>query len=82
MSTTFHVEPTSRWSTASYGDPASPSQDEISSLGEHLNQCRLGSWLLALECTAQDLQAFIVAHLFTSVALAMALIGSVLAIAT
>jgi hypothetical protein len=82
MSTTFHHEPTSRWSTSSYGEPASPSPDEISSLGEHLNHCRLGNWLLALECTAQDLQAFVVAHLFTSVALAMALIGVGLAIAT
>lgn len=82
MSTTFHDDPASRWSTASYGDPAHPSADEISSLGEHLDQCRLGSWLLALECAAQDLQAFVAAHLFTSAALALAVIALVLGIAT
>jgi hypothetical protein len=82
MSHAFHDEPARRWSTASFGEPASPSQDEISSLGEHLNHCRLGSWLLALECAAQDLQAFVAAHLFTSVALAVALVGLILGIAT
>jgi hypothetical protein len=75
MSHAYHDEPASRWSTASYGEPATPSPDEISSLGEHLNHCRLGSWLLALECVAQDLQVFVAAHLFTSVALAFALIA-------
>ena len=82
MSTTFHDEASSRWSTASFGEPASPSPDEISSLGEHLNQCRLGSWLLALECAAQDVQTFVAAHLFTSLALAVGLFGLVLGIAT
>jgi hypothetical protein len=82
MSQVLHHESSSRWSTASYGEPAHPSAAEIDSLGEHLNHCRLGSWLLALECAVQDLQAFVAAHLFTSVALAMALIGLVLGFAT
>jgi hypothetical protein len=82
MSHTLHEEPASRWSTASYGEPASPSASEISSLGEHLNHCRLGRGLLALECAAQALQSFVAAHLFTSVALATALIGLVVGVAT
>lgn len=82
MSHALHDEPSRHWSTASFGDPASPSADEISSLGEHLNHCRLGRWLWTLECAVQDLQGFVAAHLFTSVALAIALIGLVLDIAT
>jgi hypothetical protein len=82
MSHAIHDQTTSRWSTASYGEPAHPSPAEISSLGEHLDQCRLGRWMSALHCAAQDVQAFVAAHLFTSVALAFALIGLVLGVAT
>ena len=77
-----HDDSTHRWSTSSYGEPAGPTPAEISSLGEHLNHCRLGSWLLALECAAQDVQTFVAAHLFTSLALAVGLFGLVLGIAT
>ena len=82
MSHALHDEHTRHWSTSSYGEPASPSPDEISSLGEHLNHCRLGRGLLALECAAQELQAFVAAHLFTSVALATALVGLAVGLAT
>ena len=82
MSHALHDEHTRHWSTSSYGEPAGPSADEISSLGEHLHACRLGSWLLALECAAQDVQTFVAAHLFTSLALAVGLFGLVLGIAT
>ena len=79
---TLHDETANRWSTASFGEPAGPSAAEIDSLGEHLHACRLGSWLLALECAAQDVQTFVAAHLFTSLALAVGLFGLVLGIAT
>jgi hypothetical protein len=82
MSHACHDEPASHWSTASYGEPAHPSPDEISSLGEHLDHCRLGRWMSALVCAAQDVQGFVAAHLFTSVALALALIGLVVGFAT
>ena len=78
----LHDEHTSRWSTASFGEPAGPSPAEIHSLGEHLHLCRLGQWLSLLEVGAQGLQSFVAAHLFTSVAVAIALTGLVLGIAT
>ena len=82
MNHALHDEPASRWSTASYGEPASPSASEISSLGEHLNLCRLGSRLSALECAAQATQGFVSAHLFTSAAIAMGLLALLLSIVT
>ncbi len=82
MSHLIHEDSECRWSTSSYGAPAGPSAAEIRSLGEHLNQCRLGSLLSALECAVQAAQGFVAAHLFTSLAIVLALLGWVLSILT
>jgi hypothetical protein len=67
------------WSTASFGDAAAMSQDEMLVLGEHLHVCRGGNGhLFALRCGADSMQGFVAARIVTTIAVLTLVLGVLL----
>ena len=64
------------WSTSASGSPATPSPQDQSLLGEHLQLCRAPSGrLLAIRSTAEVLHRFAAGRFVTTVLAALAVIG-------
>ncbi|MBK9363069.1 MAG: hypothetical protein IPM99_19180 [Rubrivivax sp.] len=64
------------WRTSSFGDMQAASAHELSTLGEHLQACRLGGGgLFSVGCGAQALHRHVASRFVTTLALALLVIG-------
>ncbi len=64
------------WRTASDGRSADTLPADLSALGEHLNSCQsTHRHILALHCATQAARRFMAARFFTTVVLAVAILG-------
>jgi hypothetical protein len=69
------------WSTSSFAADTEAVDSELPALAEHLALCRrLSGHLFALRCGADAVHRFVAPRLVTTVVLAGALIGAVLAL--
>ncbi|RYX93831.1 MAG: hypothetical protein EOO28_16805 [Comamonadaceae bacterium] len=65
-----------RWSTSSFSDAATPSPNELASLGEHFSSCNASNGrLLALQHGARAVHGFAASRFVTTLVLASLLIG-------
>ena len=75
---TTHTLKSNAWATASFGDAAETSPQELAALGEHLNGCKaVNSRLFALRCAAEDTNGFVSARFVTTLVAAALLVGLV-----
>lgn len=67
MKSIEHKPNTLMWATASFGDSADMSPQEMSELSTHLSRCRVGVKRSLLHCTVQSLREFVAAHFVTTI---------------
>ena len=66
----------SRWTTASFGNPADTSPIELASLGDHLDLCQnTRGRMYRLRCAAESMNGFVSARFFTTLVVASVFIG-------
>ena len=70
-----HLSTAPRWSTSSFGDDASPTLLETTSLVEHVTSCKAHGRLVALRCGALAVHGFAASRFVTMLAVASVLIG-------
>lgn len=64
------------WRTSSFGDMQAASAHELSTLGEHLQACRLGGGrLFGVGCRAEAVHRHVASRFVTTLAVALAVIG-------
>lgn len=71
-----HVIASPSWNTASFGDAADTSKQDLSALSEHLELCqRSRGRLFGLHCVAQNMHGFLAARFVTTLVVVALLIG-------